>query len=96
MNASKLDLGKIVVMASLALVVLVGAGASLLKWRGFRASSRPSTFETAAARSFRNFATPAQNGARVILSLPSRLPSNRAERIISHAVRLAMESMRMG
>jgi hypothetical protein len=45
MNSPKLDLRKIVVIASLAVLLVFGAGASLIKWRGFRASSKPSAFE---------------------------------------------------
>ncbi len=40
-------------------LLLVGAiCAGVLKWRGFRATSTPSTFETVAARSVRDFAIP--------------------------------------
>jgi predicted CXXCH cytochrome family protein len=58
MNTPKADLRKIIVIASLAVLLVLAAGAGLLKWRGFRASSNPSGFETAVARSLRNFAIP--------------------------------------
>ena len=45
-------------IAVLALAVLAAAGAALIKWRGFRASSRPGALETAIARSVRNFSIP--------------------------------------
>ena len=45
-----------VVCILLALLCVVGA--AIIRWRGFRASSQPSTFESAVARSLRNFAIP--------------------------------------
>src|SRR3984957_13164048 len=50
------------IVASLALILVGTLCAALLKWRGFRATSRPSTFETVAARSVRDFAIPAAEG----------------------------------
>jgi hypothetical protein len=47
------------IVASLALIFVGTLCAGLLKWRGFRATSTPSTFETVAARSVRDFAIPA-------------------------------------
>jgi hypothetical protein len=47
------------IIASLALLFVGTLCAGLLKWRGFRATSAPSTFETVAARSVRDFAIPA-------------------------------------
>src|SRR5580704_11036820 len=47
------------IVASLALIFVCTLCAGLLKWRGFRATSTPSTFETVAARSVRDFAIPA-------------------------------------
>jgi predicted CXXCH cytochrome family protein len=47
------------IVASLALIFVGILCAGLLKWRGFRATSTPSTFETVAARSVRDFAIPA-------------------------------------
>jgi predicted CXXCH cytochrome family protein len=47
-----------VIVASLALLVVGILGAGLIKWRGFRATAAPSTFETIAARSVRDFAIP--------------------------------------
>jgi predicted CXXCH cytochrome family protein len=47
------------IVASLALIFVGTLCAALLKWRGFRATSTPSTFETVAARSVRDFAIPA-------------------------------------
>lgn len=47
------------IIVSLTLLVIGTLCAALLKWRGFRATSTPSTFETAAARSVRDFAMPA-------------------------------------
>jgi mono/diheme cytochrome c family protein len=47
------------IVASLALILAGTLCAALLKWRGFRATSTPSTFETVAARSVRDFAIPA-------------------------------------
>src|ERR1700733_6870468 len=46
------------IVASLALIFVCTLCAGLLKWRGFRATSTPSTFETVAARSVRDFAIP--------------------------------------
>ena len=46
------------IIASLALLFVGTLCAGLLKWRGFRATSTPSTFETVAARSVRDFAIP--------------------------------------
>jgi hypothetical protein len=42
----------------LALLVLVAFGAAVIKWRGFRASSKPSAFENVLAHSVRNLAIP--------------------------------------
>ena len=42
----------------LSLVSLVALSAVVIKWRGFRASSSPSSFETTFARSLRDFAIP--------------------------------------
>jgi mono/diheme cytochrome c family protein len=64
MNAPRLDLRKLFVIASVAVLVVLGAGASLIKWRGFRASSKPSAFETAVARSLRNFAIPGKERSK--------------------------------
>lgn len=47
-----------VIIACLALLTLGAFGAAVIKWRGFRASSRPSVIEIAVARSVRNFAIP--------------------------------------
>src|SRR3984957_15476658 len=47
------------IVACLALICVCTLCAGLLKWRGFRATSTPSTFETVAARSVRDFAIPA-------------------------------------
>jgi hypothetical protein len=96
MNAPRLDLRKIVVIASLAVLLVLGAGASLIKWRGFRASSKPSAFETAVARSLRNFAIPALNGARLILSLAIPLRSSGVVKTTSRAARPVMEWMLTG
>ena len=49
---------KILVTAALSLLLLGVVCAGLLKWRGFRATSTPSAFETTAARSIRDFAIP--------------------------------------
>src|ERR1700729_336693 len=49
---------KILATAALSLLLLGVVCAGLLKWRGFRATSTPSAFETAAARSLRDFAIP--------------------------------------
>ena len=46
------------ITACIALLVLCAVIAALIEWRGFRASSAPSQFETTAARSIRNFAIP--------------------------------------
>jgi predicted CXXCH cytochrome family protein len=45
-------------IASLAFILFMGVCAELIKWRGFRASSKPSAIETAVARSLRDFAIP--------------------------------------
>jgi predicted CXXCH cytochrome family protein len=45
-------------IASLALLFVGAACAGFIKWRGFRAASTPTAFETAAARSIRDFAIP--------------------------------------
>jgi predicted CXXCH cytochrome family protein len=50
---------KTLIVAPLVLLLIGALCAGLLKWRGFRATSTPSTFETVAARSVRNFAIPA-------------------------------------
>jgi predicted CXXCH cytochrome family protein len=50
---------KTLVIVSLGLLFVGTLCAGLLKWRGFRADSTPSTFETLAARSIRDFAIPA-------------------------------------
>src|ERR1700677_3491450 len=49
---------KTLIVAALALLLLGTLCAGVLKWRGFRATSTPSAFETVAARSIRNFAIP--------------------------------------
>ncbi len=48
----------IVLIALVALILFLAVCAGLLKWRGFRASSQPSTLEGAVARSVRDFAIP--------------------------------------
>lgn len=53
MKARKLHLIAFVLMVSASVLA-----ACWLKWRGFRATSAPSNFETAVARSVRNFAIP--------------------------------------
>jgi cytochrome c553 len=49
---------KTLIIAFLGLLLVGAICAVVLKWRGFRATSTPSTFETAAARSVRDFAIP--------------------------------------
>src|SRR5271170_7262997 len=49
---------KTLIVASLTLLLVGTLCAGLLKLRGFRATSTPSTFETVAARSVRDFAIP--------------------------------------
>lgn len=49
----------------LGLLALGAVGVIVLKWRGFRASSRPSAFENAMARSLRNFAIPGAESRRL-------------------------------
>jgi len=51
---------KTIVMMVLALLLVSALCAGVLKWRGFRATSTPSNFETVAARSIRDFAIPAK------------------------------------
>jgi len=46
----------IVFIAFFALILFLVVCAGLLKWRGFRASSLPSTLEAAVSRSVRDFA----------------------------------------
>jgi predicted CXXCH cytochrome family protein len=46
------------IVASLAVLFLGVLCAGLIKWRGFRATATPSTFETVAGRSVRDFAIP--------------------------------------
>ncbi|MDE3163489.1 MAG: c-type cytochrome [Acidobacteriota bacterium] len=45
-------------VSGLSLLMLAVLGATLVKWHGFRASSKPGAFEIFAARSIRNFAIP--------------------------------------
>jgi predicted CXXCH cytochrome family protein len=49
---------KTLIIAALALLLVGTLCVGVLKWRGFRATSTPSAFETVAARSIRNFAIP--------------------------------------
>src|SRR3984957_13792643 len=49
---------KTLIIAALALLLVGTLCAGVLKWRGFRATSTPSAFETVAARSIRDFAIP--------------------------------------
>jgi mono/diheme cytochrome c family protein len=49
---------KTVLVVVLALLALVFLAASVVKWRGFRASAMPGAFETSVARSVRDFAIP--------------------------------------
>jgi predicted CXXCH cytochrome family protein len=49
---------KTIIIAFLALLLVGLLGTGVLKWRGFRATSTPSGFETVAARSIRDFAIP--------------------------------------
>src|ERR1700730_3557578 len=58
MKMSKSSVQKGIAVVSLALILFLGVCAGLLKWRGFRDSSTPSSFETDVARSLRNFAIP--------------------------------------
>jgi predicted CXXCH cytochrome family protein len=51
-----MNVRRLLVIASLTLILLAALCGMLIKWRGFRASSQPSAFETVAARSLRNFA----------------------------------------
>lgn len=46
------------IIAALALLFVGTLCAGVLNWRGFRATSTPSAFETVAARSIRDFAIP--------------------------------------
>jgi predicted CXXCH cytochrome family protein len=52
------------IIAFLGLLLAGAICAGVLKWRGFRATSTPSTFETAAARSVRDFAIPTEERRR--------------------------------
>src|SRR5580704_1181199 len=49
---------KTLIITFLGLLLAGAICAGVLKWRGFRATSTPSTFETVAARSVRDFAIP--------------------------------------
>ena len=49
---------KTLIIVALALLLVGSLCAGVLKWRGFRATSTPSAFETVAARSVRDFAIP--------------------------------------
>src|SRR5271163_2268423 len=49
---------KTLIITALALLLVGALCAGALKWRGFRATSTPSAFETIAARSIRDFAIP--------------------------------------
>lgn len=49
---------KTLITAGLSMFLVVALCAGVLKWRGLRASSTPSAFETVAARSIRDFAIP--------------------------------------
>src|ERR1700730_18045740 len=51
---------KTLTVVALALLLVGTLCAGVLKWRGFRATSTPSAFETAAARSIRDFAIPGE------------------------------------
>ena len=55
---------KTLIVAALALLLVGTVCAGVLKWRGFRATSTPSGFETVAARSIRNFAIPSAEHRR--------------------------------
>src|ERR1700693_2187819 len=55
---------RVVLIASLSIAALFALGAVLIKWRGFRASSLPSTFESTVARSVRDFAIPSAEHRR--------------------------------
>ena len=46
------------IIACLCFLMLCALSTALIRWRGFRASSTPSAFETAVARAVRNFAIP--------------------------------------
>ena len=49
---------KTAVIVCLSLLAAAALGAAFIKWRGFRASTPPSSLEVAAARSLRDFAIP--------------------------------------
>ena len=51
---------KTLIIAFVGLLLIGAICAGVLKWRGFRATSAPSTFETVAARSVRDFAIPSE------------------------------------
>src|SRR5450756_900309 len=53
-----------ILITLVALALLLGICAALLKIRGFRASSSPSAFEVTLARTVRNFAIPATERSR--------------------------------
>jgi predicted CXXCH cytochrome family protein len=55
---------KILAVTALGLLLVVAVCAGALKWRGFRATSTPSAFETVAARSIRDFAIPSAEHRR--------------------------------
>jgi predicted CXXCH cytochrome family protein len=55
----------IVFIALFALILFLVVCAGLLKWRGFRASSQPSTLEAAVARSVRDFAIPSSERNKI-------------------------------
>jgi predicted CXXCH cytochrome family protein len=56
-----ITLKKVIILAVAGFVAIAGLGAIVLKWRGFRASSRPSAVETAVSRSLRDFAISAKD-----------------------------------
>ncbi len=53
-----MKIGKAAFVVGLSLLVLASVGGVLVRWRGFRASSAPGTFESSLARAIRDFAIP--------------------------------------
>jgi hypothetical protein len=82
---------KIMITAALALLLAGTPCAGVLKWRGFRATSTPSAFETVAARSIRDFAIPMANVVRAM----SWRRESAIERAVAHLSLLPLEQLNL-
>ena len=87
---------KTLIIVALGLLLIGSLCAGVLKWRGFRAASTPSAFETVAARSVRDFAIPGRSVTKRTRTLMTGRRSSKAVKTSSLAALPVMVSMLRG